>query len=780
MSTRATDVRPAPDAVAEDVGEAPRSVVRAGWLAAGLFLAAEAVFLVLVRLWQPRFFYFDDLQAQYLPVWTWMGNRADGGRPPLIDPDQGSAGAFVADLQYGVLDPFHWLLMSVVSGVDNLNLVAWGLKGMVVVVLGLGTTVLATHLGARPVWAAAAAVGAVNSGFMLWFATSWWPAGWGTALVPWLWWALSSRSRWSVPVAVLAAYLLLTSGYPYALPFVGLMAACLIVERLLRPRLEGGVRDLVVRLVAAGGGALLGASGLLAASALTPLSQRSQGGMDPFGNAGTYIPNLIDVLLGGSTTSASVVGWWGDRLPPPVMAAAWFVLPTLALIRWHARPDAVPLWRTRGVLPAAALCVVAVIATQTPTMVADLRYPFRYVVVLQVTLPLLVAVLASRCGVVATRKRLLLAGSLLAAQCALSFSRTPVLWEWHGLVLVVGLLVLLAIGLVRRRARTADVSGAVRGRSARLPATALLMSVATVAAPLAGIGTALAYQQVDARTWGAEPTGLPARGVYESELWPSRVSEFERLSQEVGLNATVIWWGEAGGDRGALAGAPVGSAALLAGIRPGYGYTSLGHAGWADRWCADFVGQISGCADPADRLLEEVPGTDITWLEALSKDVVLLDERAPQSIQEALERQYDRVGEDRDFLRYERRDPTPGRITWTSDDVTSVQPLEVSEESESYRVSWSGDDARVLARIPWWPGYEASVDGEPVELEVVDGTAIAVPLPDGEGSGILEIEYHRPRSTLGFVAVVAGAVAAAVAVVVGLGGDRRRGRAPSA
>jgi hypothetical protein len=268
--------------------------------------------------------------------------------------------------------------------------------------------------------------------------------------------------------------------------------------------------------------------------------------------------------------------------------------------------------------------------------------------------------------------------------------------------------------------------------------------------------------------------------VYESELWPSRVSEFERLSQEVGLNATVIWWGEAGGDRGALAGAPVGSAALLAGIRPGYGYTSLGHAGWADRWCADFVGQISGCADPADRLLEEVPGTDITWLEALSKDVVLLDERAPQSIQEALERQYDRVGEDRDFLRYERRDPTPGRITWTSDDVTSVQPLEVSEESESYRVSWSGDDARVLARIPWWPGYEASVDGEPVELEVVDGTAIAVPLPDGEGSGILEIEYHRPRSTLGFVAVVAGAVAAAVAVVVGLGGDRRRGRAPSA
>ncbi|NYJ04624.1 hypothetical protein [Petropleomorpha daqingensis] len=767
-----------------DGATGPRSVVRDGWRAAGLFAGVEAVFLLLVHWWQPRFFYFDDLQAQYIPAWRWMGEHLTSGGPPLIDPDQGSAGAWVADLQYGVLDPLHWLLALVVSHVDNLNLVAWGLKLLVVVVLGLGTTVLATHLGARPLWAAAAAVGAANSGFMLWFATSWWPAGWGTAWLPWLWWGLSSRSRWSVPVAVVAAYALVTSGYPYALPFTGIMVVSVVGMRLLRPRAAEDVRALVVRVVAAAGGALLGSSGLLTASALTPFSQRSEGGTgDPFGNAGTYIPNLLDVLLGGNTTSPSVVGWWGDKLPPPVMATAWFVLPVLALIRWKARPDGLPLWRARGVVPAAVLCAVAVAATQTPTVLFDLRYPFRYVVVLQVTLPLLVAVLASRCGLVLTLRRLLLAAVLLLAQGGLALSRTPVLWKWHALAIVLGLGVLAVVALSQRsRSRRPAAAGEQAGSPGRVwwqragLLTAVLMLAATALAPLASIGTAIGYQRVDARAAGAEPTGLPARGVYDTNVWPSLASDFEAASQGVGLNATVIWWGDAGMDRGALRGAAVGNAALLAGIRPGYGYTSLGQAGWADRWCADFVGQVTGCPDPVSRLLEQVPGTDLTWLEALSKDVVLLDERAPAEIRAAYERSYQRVGDDRGFLRYERIDPTPGRITWTSPAVTSVEAVTVGEESESYRVSWDGDDARLFARIPWWPGYEATLDGKPVDLQVVDRTALMVALPAGHGDGILRIEYHRPRATLGLLAVGAGAIAAVAALAAAVFGVPRFGR----
>ena len=750
----------------------PGSPARAGLLAAGLFVAVEAVLLLVVRLWQPRFFYIDDMQAQYLPVFHWFGQQS--GTPPLIDPDQGSGGAFVADLQYGVLDPVHWGLAQLLGSAEDLNAAAWGMKLLVVLVMGLGTTVLATHLGAHPVWAAAAALGAVNSGFMLWYATSWWPSGWGTAWMPWLWWALSSRSRWAVPGAVVAAYMTVTSGYPYALPFSGIVVVCVVLVRLQRPRAEGGVRDLVVRVLAGAGGALLGATGLLTASALTPFSQRSLGGAgDAFGNAGEHIPNLLDVLLGSATLSPSVVGWWGDRMQPAVMALAWFVIPLLALVRWRSRPDGVPLWRTPGVLPAVALVAVAVVATQGPTVLFDLRYPWRYVVILQVVSPVLVAVLASRCGLDLGRRRLALAAGLLLAQFALALSRTPTMWRWHGFVVFWGLVVLAAVAvLAHRRGRgTAgpprDREPAARSRAGAV--LAVLALVATAAAPLASIGAAITYQRIDARSNGAEPTGLPARGIYDTTVWPSRVPDFEAASQGVGLNATVVWWGEPGEDRGALRGAAVGNAALLAGIRPGYAYTSLGQAGWANRWCASFVGVIGDCPDPVGRLLEQVPGTDVTWLEALSKDVVLLDERAPAEIRAALDRSYERTGQDRGLLRYERREPTPGRITWAGDGVESVEALDVGFEQESYRVSWSGDDARVLTRIPWWPGYVARVDGQPVDVEVVDGTAVAVALPDGGGEGTLEIAYERPRAGLGAVAVGAGAVLTVVALAAGTG-----------
>ena len=763
---------PAGRAAAGPAAPIGRSVA-GGWRAVGLFLAVQTALFGVVAAWQPRFFYFDDLQVQYIPVWRWLGAQLDGG-VPQIDPDQGSGGALVADLQYGVLDPLHWFLALAVAHVDDMNLVAWGLHLLVVAVLGPGVVVLATHLGARPMWAATAALGAVNCGFLTWF-SSWWPAVWSVAWVPWLWWALSTRSRWGALMAVVSSYMLMTSGYPYTLPFVGVMVLGVLAERVVRRR-DGDLGLVVVRVVAAAGGALLGATGLLTASALTPFSQRSQAPPDPLGNAGVYIPNLLDVLLGGATTSPSIVGWWGSQLPPAATAFAWSVLPTLAFVRWRARPDGLSWWRAPGVPTSLALCLAAVVATQTPTLVADFRYPFRYVLVLETTLPLLVAVLACTCGVAVTNRRLMVAAGLLCAQAALALSRTPVLVRWHALLLVLGLAALAVPALARRWQGVHDDERERRAAPRRPSAAAalpLVLLLGTAAAPLTSIGAAITYQAADALAIGEEPTGLPARGVYESDVWPSRASDLQRSSQGVDLNATVIWWPGPGADRGALQGAPVGSAGLVSGMRTGYGYTSLGQDGWANRWCADLVGQIAACADPQARLLERVPGTDLTWLEALSKDVVLLDDRAPEGLRTTLERQYEQVGRDRGFTRYERRAPTAGRITWTSPGVRSVAAVDVMPESETYQVSWSGDDARVLTRIPWWPGYEATVAGRPVAIDVVDGTAVAVDLPDGGGNGELVIVYHRPRALLGWITVSAGAFLVVMSVAGSLVMRRR-------
>ena len=753
---------------------------RGDWTAAGLFLLAEALLLAVVRLWQPRFFYIDDKAAQYLPVWHWLGGEP-GARLPAIDPDQGSAGNFVGDLQYGVLDPFHWGLATVISRMDGLNAAGWGLHVLAVTVLGLGIVALARHYGAGVVWSAAAAVGAANSGFLFWFASSWWPAAWGTAVLPWLWWALVTRSRAGLLTAALAGYLVATSGYPYSLPFAGLIVVAVGLEKALHDR---SVRTLwssayLLRALAAGGGLLMAAPGLLAASAMTPYTQRATLPVGDLGSTGEFIPNLLDVIIGGPTLNAQVTGWWGDLLPSASMAAAWFVLPVLALVDRQRVRALGGLRGVPGVTTGLVLAGCALLATQLPTVVGGLRYPFRYAVVLQVVLPLVVAVLASRAGLRFSRGQVLLAVSLLVGQAVLATARTPDLVVWHVAAALAGIAVVLGLRALHRRRSAQQAPTAVgpapaeeEGTGRRVGVAAVVL-LATALAPLVSIGAAIAVGDEFAAERGGQPSGRPANALYEAVVWPADVAGFRAAAVEPGLNASVLHWGSSGFDRGLSAGVPLGSAALFSDIRPGYGYTSVGQGGWAERLCQDYLGQSATCPDAAQRLLATVPGTDRTWLDATSKDVLLLDTDAPPEIYESLEDGWRRVGRDGDFDRFEREEPTEGRITVVGDAVTELDALAVGPEEERYAVSWTADgDRRLVTRSPWWPGYEATVDGQPLDVQVVDGTLLAVELPAEGGSGELVIGYVPPGLTAGLVAVAVGALGVVALAVL----EDRRGR----
>ena len=745
--------RPAPDRA---------SSARDSRLAAGLFLLAQALLMGAIRLWQPRFFTIDDKLAQYLPVWHWLGSQP-GLRPPLMDADQGSGGAFVADLQYGVLDPFHWVLADVLSRMDGLNAASWGLHALAVGVLGLGVVAVARHLGVGPVWAAAAALGAANSGFLLWFGASWWPAAWGTAVLPWLWWGMVTRSRWGIPVVALAAYLVGTSGYPYSLPFAGLVVAGVGLEAVLRDRAVGAMleRRYLHRVLAAAGGLLMAAPGLLATSAMAPYSQRATLESGPLGSTGEFVPNLLDVLVGGPTATPQVTGWWGAMLPTAMTATAWYVLPVLALVPWRRLRVLGGLRAFPGLVVCVLLVGVAVLATQTPTVVASLRFPFRYVVVLHLVLPVLVALLAARLGLRFTRGRLVVASGLLLLQGLLGTARTPDLAVWHLGVAVLGVLLLVALGQV-----------AGTGSTGRLVAVGVL--VVTGLAPLASIGSAVAVNAEFAAARGIEPSGLPASGVNNAEVWPASVPAFRERSVEPGLNATVLVWGDSGADRGLDSGVPAGSAALFSGVRPGFGYTSVGQAGWADRWCQDYLGQSATCVDAVARLLETVPGTGRTWLDVSSKDVLLVDRRSPPEIAESLAGRWREVEVQGDFVRYERLEPTPGRITYAGDAVTGLTAVSGGPEGGTYEVEWTADgDRRLITRIPWWPGYRATLDGEPLEVRAVEGTLVAVDLPEGGGSGELLLSFRPPGLTAGLAAAAVGLLLVGVALVA----DLRRHRA---
>lgn len=766
------------------------------WRAAGLFLGGLAVFAVALAWRFPRFFYIDDKQLQYLPVFRWLGQMSDGLAPPLIDPDQGMAGNFAADPQYGVFDPFHWLVYRVVLATDDLSTASWMISLLSLVVLGLGMCAVATEHQVKPVWAAAAALGGATSGWLLFVGASWWPMTWGTALLPWLWWGVAARSRWGAPAAALSAYLLVSSGYPYALPFAGVVVLAVVADRLVHEgNLTGGalgvMRHVLARrsagpLLAAAGGALAGSCNLWVARELQGVTQRAGGESPPLGNAGNFVPNLLDTLLGGSTLFGQAEGWWGTLLPVPVMATAWFAVPLLALAPWRAA------LRTRGVTAALALTAFSALATQTTTEIGSFRFPVRYLADLGVFLPLL-TVLLLRQGWVLGRGRLLLAAGLVGAQLALAFSRAPALGGWHllGAVAVLGCLGVVVVG----------ERSALRRPGRVFVAAVLLLGVALL--PQVGARAAVdgermrpgdpaaALPQVDAggavsgeRMRSQDPAaGLPLLGAHDSTRWPALVSEFEDRAWEPGLDATVLAWGGAGPDLGLGSGVLLGSANLFSGTTTGFGYTSVGQRAWADRWCADYLGQVGTCPQAEQRLMETAPGTELTWLEVMAKDQVLVSDSTPLSLRDRLVdsgrwEPAERVGV---YTRLTRTDPRPGRATWNNAGVRALEPVDVGSASQAYDVSVDAAAAqRVVFRDTWWPGYQATLDGVEVPTSSFDGTVVQVELPEGSYSGRLVLAYRPAGLGAGLASVAVGLVLAVAGVLLGVLPRRRPARRPGA
>ena len=769
MSAAVADPAPARpvERPAGDAGH-PRRTTAA---AAAVYLALQGVLLALLRLAAPRFFWLDDQQAQYLPVFSWFGRHLRDGRPPLLDPELGASGNYLADPQYGALDPVHWGLAWVVGRMDGVLDAAWLLGGGAVTAYGLGVVFLLRRYGASAPLAVAAALGVAGSGFALWFGSSWWPLLWSTAWLPWLWLGVVSR-RWpGVLVTGLAAYLLGGAGYPYHLVVAGVLVASRVVEHLRHgPRAER--RAVVVRVVAAAGGLLASSASLLAAAQMSPSTQRVVP-RSPAGNTGAQIPNLLDTVLGGATLAPSVSGTWANDFLhlAPIAATAVFAVPALALVDWRTA------LRRPGVLTAVLTTVAALVLTQLPTHVGPFRYPFRYLAVVELALPVLavVALLAAPC---LTRSRVRLAAGLVGAQVLLALLRAPVTWPWHLLAGAAGLAALGALVTALRSDR-----GPVARRAA-----AVVLVAASVAAPVVGHASAVALGRADAQLQGLEPDGSPARQLPRRTEWGVAVDEYRGAVVATDRAVTVPAWGSHGPDGGWARGLLVGNANLLAGLRPGFGYIASGHREWAQRWCADYLGTVDVAPRCVTGLLRTVPGTDLPWVDALSTDEILLSRDTPRPIRRYFAREWDegeRVGR---FRSFRRPDPVADRVISASPEVVRISsstpgddPAYAGSPLEVYRVS-TDDDGELLLRIPWWPGLTATVDGRPVPLSGVAGTVTRVVLPGGLDDAELEVAFEplgarllAPTLAVGLLIVLAAAAAERRAGRRTAGGGRPEG-----
>jgi hypothetical protein len=543
------------------------------------------------------------------------------------------------------------------------------------------------------------------------------------------------------------------------------------------------------RAAACVGGLVIALPTLLSTLQLSSVMGRPQPG-ELIGNDGFAVPNLADVLLGGATLLGQTNAWTGTIGLAPAMATMLVALPMAALVDWRQA------WHRPGVLTGLVVWAVAVLATQLPTQVSVFRYPVRYLVYVEVFLPLLVLI-AVTVAPRLTRGRIGLAAGLAVAQAAVALFRAPVFVKWHLLAFVVELVALAAVVLLLRARAAADraaVPAVPAGRAADdtqaielpterpaagrpagrpLPAVAgvvLVLAVAT-AFPI-GEQMMVSLQDRANVIEEAPPTnGAPLRALDPGRDVGTTVEAFRAESYAPDQLLTVITWGF-DGDRGWEDGVVNGSGNVIAGLRPGYASLAVWQAALNSHWCRTVWGAT--CSQPS-QLLAEAGDTGQPWVDLMSSDTVLLSTGAPEELRDHFADTWTEVSADDTWLRYERDDDLPGRVT-DADGVT-VSPddwtsglARVGQPMDSYVVS-TGDQGGTLAlRIPWYPGMTASLDGRPLPVTTVEGAALAVELPAGVDRGRLDLAYQPtgagavvPVTLAGVGVIVLAGLAAAVA-----------------
>lgn len=780
-SVVAHDVRPTSARPRDEARPPVRRSLPAEVVPFAVFLVVQGLQIAVLHRLVPRFFWLDDSQVQFGPMAWWLGRNLEGGVPPLADPDQGIAGNVTSDMQYGVFDPLHWLLVWVLGANEDVLTMAWQYGSICMAVLGLGVLALLRYHRVPAVWAVAAAVGVSAGGFFLWYGSTWWPLMWGSAWLPWLWLGLATR-RWpGVLLTGVATWALLASGNPYSLPFGLVIVVAQTVEHV---RQAGGVRAafadsrLWTRALACVGGAVIAVPTLLNALEVAGHLQRP-GPEGVIGNAGTQVPNVADTVLGGATLLGQTNAFNGPIGLVPALATFLLAVPLLPLVRWRAA------LRAPGVPTALALTVAAVLATQLPTVVFLFRYPFRYLVVVQIALPVL-AVLALAAARSTSRPRVLAAFGLVGLQFLFAAFRAPLLLPWHVVAAAVTAVALAAFLALLREPRP--------GRRA---VTAVVVLLATAATPFLGVATMVDVRDRLAAV-GAPVTqeGLPYRdigapGQSGSDALGRTVEEFRERSIVTDETVTVYAWNPYpavfGLDRGWGRGFFPGNANLLAGASVGTGYVTSGHRFLSPYLCPSYVGSL-GCPDPSS-ILSTVPGTDRPWLDVLSSDSVVLSSNAPAEVAGWFRDNWRATGADENWSRFERPEAErlPGRVAAL--DGVAVAPTgwtaglaRIGEPQDAYTVTTGGSAGTVLLRVPHWPGYRATVDGQEVEVGAREGALVEVTVPAGVTDGRLELYFDPIGARLLPAALTAGpalVLLAALAAVVAERRARRRTAAPA-
>ena len=681
------------------------------------------------------FYFWDDSAGAAVPVWHRIAQSVLHGHLPLLNLDMWRGGNFAAEAATGMWNPVMVAVAIAVYPIDNLAVgIALG-KAVFMLLMAGGTYLLARDHGIRGPLAAAIGTAVPLAGYSFFMdGTAWVNALTLTAFTPWLWWTARLVARGRSPLwLVLTGYLVVSIGNPYGLLVCAFVILAVIVEASLNGR-RGRVAVLLLSGVSVA---------LLNVMVYLPLLLTSSVGFRAASqtlNDNFLKPNLTNLLELSTPSTQPYLTNFGTNtglpyLTVPVVYLAWFVLPTLPWLRWRVLADR---WREHiGLYVFGGVFGLLMLG---PSQIWMFRWPLRLIDFVWFPVLLLWALLANE-GPALSRWRLkatLSAGAVLVGGY-LAWGERPSTWRWD---VIGGLMVLSLVTLLIRY-----------GLSTRVGATVLVVGSLLVLGMqllwFPGNYTVLDYQfptsvsTLQARFAKYQGTTVQLANITQN--LPDRLPDREYRDELFGSMYSV------------------------AGVESTTAYSGIGFTALDSTLCQAYQGSVN-CSEAWHRLWRVPAGYSVPLADLLRASTVVVQNSLVDTRHVATPPGWHQVpADDASGLVtvWARNTLLPaGRLSYASAGVRVTGDAMVGQVGESVSYQSTGPGELTFARLAW-PGYTATVNGQPVGVRSGPSGLLVVDLPAGVRSGQVSLSWSPPGSRVSAIAFAWGVLLAIGLAVAG-------------
>ncbi|MBS2554459.1 hypothetical protein KGQ19_47155, partial [Catenulispora sp. NL8] len=716
-------------------------------------IAVVVAVLAQIPLLTNRFFYlWDDSAAEFLPVWHRIGADLLAGHWNPLVPGMWNGGNFAAEALFGIWNPVELLDALFTAACGDLLIAAIVIKTQFLVLLTLGIYAVCREYRANRAAAAVVAVALPFSGFTLYFDTASWISGlMGFAWTAHFWWSARRylRGRLNPVVPIIFGLLIVTTGNPYGLLGMLVVAAALATESLMARDRRAVLRLAGISAVAASAAALVFLPLVLSASVTT----RSPG--SGIMNTGFLVPGVGDLLnLSAPAYLPHSVSWHMAFWTVPATYLAWFIAPLAPWLDWRR-----VLQRPRALVGVGLIAVVYLAMAVGPSQIWLFRWPLRVIEYAYLGLCVVLALaLTEAPRTDQPRRRAAITAAIIVVGGYLSWSAQP--GRLHTVIAATLLVGALSALMVRRVRAGRPLSRLLVG------GTVLVLGFQAYAFP--------ANQNVT--DWHPQHDVASMKQHFGTLYQGNTLMVGDPLTEADRLGRRRVWHD-----------LPGGSLLQVAGVTSLNNYTGVSYRAYMKHLCMSYYGGT--CQTLYYNLFRRDTDSPARLADLLRLQTVVLQTQGhvrdvlnPPKVPGKKSAKpltvpagWNVKALDDHTLVLNRRKPLPwpdGRVSYTAPSVhVTADTVAKDGVGETVRYTGSGE-MRIAALL--WPGWQATVDGHQVQLKGTDVGIMKVVLPAARpGGSTLRLGFRPPGYRIGQAMALLGLCGAALIIAFWYRGRRR-------